>query len=198
MKKVLALPSRLARLGAVMALMAVVMVPVASQAESKSAPAAAPSTQTQQGSFRQLQHQFMRIRADLTRIEGEAVKKNPQLLKMRDAFRQKLAAIMKKGGVDVKDQVKKLASIGKQLQVKNVSSAKRQELLHQARQVRLDLFAAEHKAMQNPGLQAMRKKLQEATLKTMREIDSNTDKLLAKIRDLEVKIVKLHSRSIQG
>ncbi len=195
MRKVLALPPRLARLGAAMALMAVVMVPVASQAESTPA---APSTQTQQGSFRQLQHQFIRIRADLTRIEGEAVKKNPQLLKMRDAFRQKLAAIMKKGGVDVKAQVKKLASIGKQLQVKNVSSVKHQELLHQARQVRLDLFAAERKAMQNPGLQAMRKKLQEATLKTMREIDSNTDKLLAKIRDLEVKIVKLHSRLVQG
>ncbi|APZ41855.1 hypothetical protein BW247_01035 [Acidihalobacter ferrooxydans] len=186
--------SHVARIAGAASLFACVALPLQAMAANTSA--AKPvepnvqSAQAQQSSPAQLQQQYIAVRRELMQIKAKAEHDDPALIKQSEQYRKELFAAMKKNGSDPQKMIESFNSMAAKLKDKTLPEAKRKALLGELRGLQMSFFAAEHKAMQEPALQATSKKLEEATLAAMRKTNSNTDKLIKEMQVLQGKLLK--------
>lgn len=195
MKVVMKLPSRLTRIGATLALTAIFVGPAISYANNTTAHMPAGSNASQ---MHQLEQRYMQIRETLAKTERKAVANDPALIKKRKDFQNKLIDVMQHNGEDVKKDIADLTQIGKEFRKKGLSTEKKHALEQKARKIQYAVFKAERKAMKNPDLIKMQKDLQASTLTAMRKIDPKTDQLLNELKQIEMKLAKVHESQMKG
>lgn len=140
-----------------------------------------------------IEQRYMQLRGKLARTQQEAMKKNPHLVRDQKHFRKLLMDTMKRQGTDPKPQIAELNKLGKQIQNKHTSKAKRQNLIAKARKIQSTLMKAESKAARDPKVAAARKKLSQETIAAMRKINPKTDSMIAEMKAISKRMNNAHN-----
>jgi DNA repair exonuclease SbcCD ATPase subunit len=140
------------------------------------------------GDQQKLMQKYSQDAQKLKDIHDKTVKKNPQLVKEQQQFRDQVRDAIKKQGYDVETGQKRMQSLAKKMQSDDLDQDQRKQVMQKFQKERQQLSQARNAALSKPEIKKSGEKLQNDTITAMNKQNSKTKKLISEMKNMRNKL----------
>lgn len=163
----------------------------------QAAPGAQPGGDLMQ-QVQQKQAEMQQINQQLAQIQEATLEANPELADQRDALIASVDEKMEATGHDPEASREKMEELQAQLQSGELSDEENQSVAQEMRREQSAMQQAQNQVLQDEDIQAGVQNLNEALVEAMREQNSGTDQLIARLQSVQQEYQALMQRAMQA